>query len=365
MFVEQVDRFLTAVTLGAACRWTWRAQLETALYFPYIEVPNTAWFMQILLYWDGAATIVPVNERGQTKLGRNMQALNDSGLLTFVSPLQWRRNDILGKVFLSFLERNGWVPPVEARTYTRLHRDKVNYDVVAELQDRGLAKKSASHDWWEVEESVANTYMAMLASAIAEDRRAAGQPTSPVTDRVDRLAYMLSPADSATDRVRQLRSSLIAELPVPSQPGTPGELATFKHDHAEQLQRLRDDLDSRIIQVATIQEASLREEAARILTREIGREVQAIKKAMESRGWPKIVLLGVTGVAGATIGTATAMLSAGTSVLLLGLAIGGGALAEGTSMYNLASLVKGARVDDSKPLAYAASVMALRRPSTA
>jgi hypothetical protein len=84
--------------------------LETALYFPYIEVPNTAWFMQILLYWDGAATIVPVNERGQTKLGRNMQALNDSGLLTFVSPLQWRRNDILGKVFLSFLERNGWVP---------------------------------------------------------------------------------------------------------------------------------------------------------------------------------------------------------------------------------------------------------------
>ena len=33
--------------------------METALYFPYIRVPETPWFSQVLLYWDAAAAIVP------------------------------------------------------------------------------------------------------------------------------------------------------------------------------------------------------------------------------------------------------------------------------------------------------------------
>ena len=29
------------------------------LYFPYISVPQTAWFSRVLLYWDEVGSIVP------------------------------------------------------------------------------------------------------------------------------------------------------------------------------------------------------------------------------------------------------------------------------------------------------------------
>lgn len=334
--------------------------METALYFPYIEVPDNVWFTQVLLYWDTAATIVPPSDSGGIILSRNMRDLNDSGLLTFVSPLPWRQNEVLGDVFLSFLEENGRVPPIEARKYTRLHRDKVNYSVINELQHRGLAKASKAHKWWDVEESVANTYMAMLASAIAEDRRVTGVPTSAMTDSVDTLSYMLSPAGSAGDRARQLRCSLIGELPVPCGAVPPAQLAEFKNEHSEQLQNLRDHLDSRINQVAAIEDAAIRDESSTILDRQVRREVKDLKKAMESRRWPKIVFLGVAGVAGGAAVTAAAILTGG-SALLLGLAVGGGAVLEGGSVYQMASVVRGTRFDDSKPLAYAARVMKLGR----
>jgi hypothetical protein len=330
------------------------------LYFPYIEVPDNVWFTQILLYWDAAATIVPPSDSGEVILSRNMRDLNDSGLLTFVSPLPWRQNELLGDVFLSFLEENGWVQPTEARKYTRLHRDKINYSVINELQQRGLAKVSKAHGWWDVEESVANTYMAMLASAIAEGRRTTGEPTSAVSDSVDALSYMWSPAGSARDRVRQLRCSLIRELPVPRGAVKPAQLAKFKNNHSEQLQHLRDHLDSRINQVATIPDAKIREESSMMLDRQVRREIKELKKAMESQRWPKIVFIGVAGIAGVALVTAGTVLTGG-SALVLGLAVGGGLLSEGSAVYSAASLVRDTRFDDSKPLAYAARVMKLRR----
>jgi hypothetical protein len=334
--------------------------METALYFPYIEVPNNVWFTQILLYWDAAATIVPPSDSGRVIPSRNMRDLNESGLLTFVSPLPWRQNEILGDVFLSFLEENGWGPPLEARTYARLHRDKVNYSVINELQQRGLAKASKKHGWWEVEESVGNTYMAMLASAIAEHRRAAGEPTSAVTDSVGTLSYMWSPAGSTMDRARQLRCSLIGKLPVPRGAVSPAQLAKFKNEHSEQLQNLRDHLDFRINEVAAIPDAGIRDQSSMILDRQVRREVKDLKKAMESRRWPKIVFLGVAGIAGTAAVTAATVLTGG-SALVLGLAVGGGLLAEGAAMYQTADVVRSTRIDDSKPLAYAARVMKLGR----
>lgn len=29
------------------------------LYFPYISVPESAWFTRVLLYWDEVGSIVP------------------------------------------------------------------------------------------------------------------------------------------------------------------------------------------------------------------------------------------------------------------------------------------------------------------
>lgn len=33
---------------------------RNALYYPYINLPQDAWSTRALLYWDGLATIVPM-----------------------------------------------------------------------------------------------------------------------------------------------------------------------------------------------------------------------------------------------------------------------------------------------------------------
>jgi hypothetical protein len=66
---------------------TTREQIETALYFPYIRVPRTPWFTQVLLYWDQAASIVPGELRyGADRLDPSMRELNAAGLLEFIDP---------------------------------------------------------------------------------------------------------------------------------------------------------------------------------------------------------------------------------------------------------------------------------------
>jgi hypothetical protein len=83
---------------------------------------------------------------------------------------------------------------------------------------------------------------------------------------------------------------------------------------------------------------------------------------MQKRRWPQVVLLGVGGIAAVGLGTASAVLTAGTSTLLLGLAIGQGVATGGGAIYTAADLLKVRGADGSKPLAYAAQVSALGRP---
>ena len=82
--------------------------METALYFPRVIVPETSWFMQVLLYWDSAATIIPeyVPRDEPERLGSYMADLVQSGLVRLIRP-----QDTLGvstktfdEQFLAFLD---------------------------------------------------------------------------------------------------------------------------------------------------------------------------------------------------------------------------------------------------------------------
>jgi hypothetical protein len=59
--------------------------VETALYFPYIQVPRKAWFTPVLLYWDRVAAIVPYRLE-PAELGEYMHQLLSEGLVDPVRP---------------------------------------------------------------------------------------------------------------------------------------------------------------------------------------------------------------------------------------------------------------------------------------
>jgi hypothetical protein len=208
-------------------------------------------------------------------------------------------------------------------------------------------------------------YMAMLAAAIAGERLVAGEQTAPVTDSPRLLSYLGPPDGSPEDVFNRLRCETVALLPVPGGAVTAAALADFKRDHGEQLEHLRDYLDSRIIAAAQSTDGALRARQVEIWTRQIRREIKEVNKAMQARRWPQVVLLGVGGLAAVGLGVAWALVTAGASTLLLGLAIGQGLASGGGAVYTAADLLERGGIDESKPLAYAAQVSALGRPTPA
>jgi hypothetical protein len=53
---------------------------DKVLYFPYIRVPDSEWFTQVLLYWDEVGSIVPYEYvYSPEKLGPHMRELVQLG----------------------------------------------------------------------------------------------------------------------------------------------------------------------------------------------------------------------------------------------------------------------------------------------
>jgi hypothetical protein len=159
--------------------------MDTALYFPYIRVPQTPWFTQVLLYWDRAASIVPDSLLNKPDaLNPYMHELAREGLLEYVHPdsVIWQgpEQETFYRAFLELLKRLP-VPPQGERIFTRLHTDKLPQPLFDELSSRDLAKDKEGPEWepwWQVEVTTADAYMAYLACAISGVR----PDTLPVTD---------------------------------------------------------------------------------------------------------------------------------------------------------------------------------------
>ena len=216
-----------------------RQPVETALYFPYIQVPQTPWFTQVLLYWDKAAAIVPEEVEGdRSGLPPYMRELNDVGLLDFVRPGQTlgnQRREQFEAGFIAVVERGMGPSPQRSQTYTQVHVDKMGSDLFFELRRLGLASKNdaARWNWWQVEARTADVYMGYLASAMCE----AQEGMLPVTDEMDAL-NTLGP-DSRGFRANLATSTIRRALPAPSGPVPPRELMKFKEKNGDQLRQCR------------------------------------------------------------------------------------------------------------------------------
>src|SRR3954463_2396584 len=77
---------------------------HSALYFPYIEVPQSAPLARVLLYWDELGSIIPEGFR-PTGYSARTRELVDTGLVRPVDPQRyWRELDGLADDFLSLVD---------------------------------------------------------------------------------------------------------------------------------------------------------------------------------------------------------------------------------------------------------------------
>lgn len=328
--------------------------MDTALYFPHIRVPQTAWFSQILLYWDRAASIVP---RGHG-LGGYMEELAQADLLDFIDPDQaiWQHREEFDSAFWR-LSLQMVAPPDQDRTFTKLHYSKASRQLFDELAGRGVAvragdwRRGDDDEWWMVETHVAYAYMSYLASAISGSRQA----TIPVTDKVQTVGALTGSHETLEQQLAQLRYAAINQaLPVPACPIPVRELCQFKERHGEQLRRCRTYLDGKLADLVEIEDGAVRKIKAQAFLQEVSDDVAVLQEAMTKRRWPQI-LVSVGGVLGAVLAAAGSVATGG-SPLIIGLALGAGVLQVGAAGHAANELARLPRYDKRSPLAYAARV---------
>jgi hypothetical protein len=335
--------------------------METALYFPYIRVPQTSWFTQILLYWDSGATIVPVSlQRDESTLGPYMSELVRERLVELIRPDHdlWMHQEAFHERFLGLLDVHQPIGGPNEQRWARVHTDKLGWRLFRAMADRGLAREREGPEWekwWEVEESTADLYMAYLAGAICGART----DVFPVTDSARSIASLGSEGQDFNARLRELRYAAVLEaLPAPSAPVPARELASFKDNHQDQLRRLRLQLDGRLADIAAIDDEDLRRVKGNAVMQEIHDDVAVLQEQMTKRSWPRVVLVGVGGVVAPALLLASTVATGG-AALALGLAVGSGAVTTGTAAYQATKMIGSSRFDRHAPLVYAALAGAL------
>lgn len=338
--------------------------METALYFPYIRVPETSWFTQVLLYWDGAASIIP--RRYEDQVGPYMSELIKTHLVQPFRPDRIRNSREFDDGFLALLDSHDLptlsddLPTLmESDHWSRLHHEKVGYRIFRELASRGLARRlDDAHgysDWYAVENKTAELFMAyLIGSACRNDRH-----LFPVTDTISHLQRLSQSVIPPVSRLAEMRYSAITQaLPVPSRPVPPVELAKFKDRHYDELRRLRRYVNGHLADLAEIDDDEIRDARLEGLLQEIQDDVRELSHQMSRRNWPRIVLVGLAGLVASGAAIGTAVVTGGTA-LALGLGITGAIASVGPSGYQAADLFRTRLFDERSPLAYAALAQAL------
>lgn len=315
-----------------------------ALYFPHIEVPNSAWFCRVLLYWDRVATIIP-----QDVLLRRPEALTPftrqllrEGALEALLPLNYIRHiHEFGREFLVFVDND---PALQSRMQRGIddlpvwpiHFEKLA-DVGDELVRRGLAREARA-GWFEVERYAADGFMTYLATAIgALD----ANQYSPITNSSANL-QVFAP-DQHRDLLRiDLMESLLpgpeSEIPIP-------ELLRFKDRYFPMMESFRLKVEYELSLIAGIADEGARAYAAQRLKDQLSYEIDDIVSTMRTANWKRLVFGNVASLAISLTGIGVGALGPDAAVI-------GGGLAG--AVYNFLARQAGDFGQPTSPLAYAA-----------
>ena len=258
---------------------------NNALYFPYINLPQDAWSARSLLYWDGLATIVPMDHLDRPEqLSQFMRGLLSEGLVKQVVPgIHLYDCPGFSDHFIEYLEAHRQAVNFKASTqqpfrYTRIHAEKL-HRITDYLVQHELASQ-ADYTWYNVREDVARDFMFYLAVTLG----ALGHIDAvPVTDGWALPGRSPSPSTiRRSPHVRKAREVVLENLlPTPVEGVSVQKLAQFKHRHGHLLPRFRLAVEQHCIQMAGVTNAEERLERTRLFIMDCQEQIKEIESAMK------------------------------------------------------------------------------------
>jgi hypothetical protein len=308
-------------------------RMQGALYFPFIDVPESAWWTQTLLYWDRIGTIVPQSYLDEPEsLDANTLDLVRSGIVRQVFPDELEPR--FGRGFERYLDA---LPERELRQRrdrfqrgmsTRIHADKrlamaTGFFVAVHL---GLARDTPSpnendrysHSWYRMEVETAAEFMAAIALGLCQvqarntgrQRDSEGEVSwVPTTDNAVAMSALMAGLDPSRGfqngddarvlrlrvqgevRATEIRSYLLERLlPVPQDPVSADLVLAFRNRHGDLLPALRRYLEDQIDQALATEDEVLRQRRLDRLVEEAEEQVAQARAYLRETGFSRIAL---------------------------------------------------------------------------
>ena len=317
---------------------------DNALYFPYINAPNSEWFFKILLYWEKVSSIVPSGYiYNPQKLEPQMREFVSAELVHQVFPAELLYgNERFENSFISFvnsrlrLRQANNRPGQGVRRTQPIHIEKLG-KLGDELVRLGVAR-ARNYPWFDVDEWVGDAFMAYLASVLGSYPEV---NAAPVTNRIQSFQVLgglrptyaqKSPFPQARRAAREIMIKNL--LPTPKGELKIQDIVDFKSRYGHLLPRLRNLVENRCIQIAQITDLEARQDQIELFLQEFEVEIGEITEAMK-RKWSNVIFKTLvpllTGVAAVTSGvagapeiqsTATTLAGSGTLLTAIQQAIG-------------------------------------------
>ncbi|EAT59175.1 hypothetical protein [Chlorobium ferrooxidans] len=282
------------------------------LYFPYINVPDTAWFSRMLLYWDEVGAIIPYDFiDNPEKLNCHTRSLVTEELIQQIIPSQylWKipnfRNAFthyLTQFDASILDKRRSAF-IDQRMF-KIHIEKME-GIESDLVDLKLAKR-IDYAWYYVEKDTAIEFMSYLAATLGKISELDFAPT---TDDISYLNKFLSSSGSviATERIlEKLRLEVLSDiLPAPTRRLSAFEIKNFKDSHHNDLKSFRNNVERELITIADINDPELKKRRIELFKEESADQIELIIDAMKKSGFGNIGLSKVGAIVSAVPGVSS------------------------------------------------------------
>jgi hypothetical protein len=309
---------------------------DKILYFPYINVPESAWLTRMLLYWDEIGVIMPYDFIKQPeRLEEHTRNLVQANLLSQIVP-----NDYISDIpefavsFTSYLHSLG--PHLtdrqnqfsqsenELRSASRrsihleklgatpIHLEKTRSILAGALVDLNLATY-VDYPWLAVEIETAREFMYYLAIVLGKHPDLQLTPATDDRGALNAIASLTSPADVVDSDLENLRLAVLEDiLPAPAAALPVIEIELFKRRHGEKLKKFRRSIEIELTQIADMTDPALRHRRLELFKEGLVDEIEEIQAKMRESKWPQIIFGKLAGVLGAVpvMGTFPALVNA-------------------------------------------------------
>jgi hypothetical protein len=280
---------------------------DNILYYPSINLPQTPWVTQSILYWDQVSTIVPYEYFEKPELlEKEMHELVIAGAVIQeptinYGPQEYEASRGIFKTLLqnqynfhelrrSFQAGNRW----------KIHKEKFSDELFDHLVAWGLAIRQNNEYWYWVEESVAASMMTVLATLIGEQTKAI-----PSTDDMKFLPEggLYMPVQSEKE---YFRSRILDEvLPYPEN-FTVSDLVNFKEKYFSELKDFRRLIERRVLLIQSLGKKEIQEEALQLDIDEIMDRREELEERLKENKFSKI---GMSTIKTAVVETAISLIA--------------------------------------------------------